>query len=293
MLERQKIILALTDGEPNHRISRLKLVKLCFLIAQEWRAPASSCLYQFVPYLHGPFSFTLYHELDALIRDGELNAEGDNNVVRAEKRPPVTLKPESREVVRDVLRRYNRAPISRLVNDVYSGHTWFTLNSEQAERRAAQRPETPCLVYAAGYEGTQVDGFLNRLLENGIHRIIDVRANPLSRKYGFYKQTLARISGNVGIEYVHIPELGIPAAWRSELGAAVNYAAVFKRYEREILPAMSAQVAQVGRMVTEKPSVLICMEADPALCHRSRLAQAVSRLIGLPAQDLGMESCNG
>ena len=38
MLTRQRIVLALIDEEPGRTISRLKLVKLCFLLAHVWKS---------------------------------------------------------------------------------------------------------------------------------------------------------------------------------------------------------------------------------------------------------------
>jgi len=68
MLIRQKVILSLIDqiGSP---VSRLQLVKLAFLLGNETKIKT---FYQFVPYHYGPFSFTLYHELELLKRNGYL-----------------------------------------------------------------------------------------------------------------------------------------------------------------------------------------------------------------------------
>ena len=50
--------------------------------------------------------------------------------------------------------------------------------------------ETLTQVHAIGYEGVSIDRFLRRLQENEIKMIIDVRANPISRKPGFSKTAL-------------------------------------------------------------------------------------------------------
>jgi hypothetical protein len=52
-------------------VSRLRLVKLAFLLSREASAPRAG-IYDFGPYKRGPFSFTLYHEMRALERNGWL-----------------------------------------------------------------------------------------------------------------------------------------------------------------------------------------------------------------------------
>src|SRR5258706_15941913 len=68
MFSRQRAILRLVENEGG-RIERLRLVKLAFLVSREPESPRIG-VYEFVPYRRGPFSFTLYHELNSLVRDG-------------------------------------------------------------------------------------------------------------------------------------------------------------------------------------------------------------------------------
>ena len=66
---------------------------------------------------------------------------------------------------------------------------WYSVNSELPHFRSdeAEQRTAPALaaVYTAGYEGNSIDRFLDRLMKRGIYSIIDVRSNPISRKYGF------------------------------------------------------------------------------------------------------------
>jgi uncharacterized protein (DUF488 family) len=62
---------------------------------------------------------------------------------------------------------------------------------------------------------------------------------------------------------------------------AGDYDTLFEHCEREILPGHAADVTRVAEMQRETPSALLCFEADPARCHRTRLAEAVSRESGL------------
>jgi uncharacterized protein (DUF488 family) len=136
-------------------------------------------------------------------------------------------------------------------------------------------------VYTAGYEGIMVDALLDCLLHRGIKRLIDVRRNPIARRYGFHKATLCRLCNEVGIEYIHFAALGVPSAWRADLSDRSSYERLFERYEKEILRKQCLAVEKVAGMVADMPSALMCMEAAHDCCHRSRLGAEVSRRTSL------------
>ncbi len=69
-------------------------------------------------------------------------------------------------------------------------------------------------IFTIGYEGATVDGFLATLKAAGVERLIDVRALPLSRRPGFSKSPLAAALKEVGIDYVHLKDLGTPKRGR-------------------------------------------------------------------------------
>src|SRR5258708_4600631 len=73
MFSRQRAILRLIANEGG-AVCRLRLVKLAFLLSREPNAPRTG-IYDFVPYKRGPFSFTLYHDLRTLEREGWLLQE--------------------------------------------------------------------------------------------------------------------------------------------------------------------------------------------------------------------------
>ena len=78
MLRRQKLLLGTLLLCP--RIpSQTELVKWVFLMRQESSLSSERSLYDFVPYKYGPFSFTLYHDLDDLSRLGYI-AVGENRI---------------------------------------------------------------------------------------------------------------------------------------------------------------------------------------------------------------------
>jgi len=256
------------------------------MVSRQADAPRTG-VYEFVPYRRGPFSFTLYHDLRALERDGWVMAsEHDIWLTQGPGLETAFLDRNFVETIDRVSNRYREMPTWAVVDSVYSEYPWFTLNSESVQKRAVTRPKGALAVYTVGYEGIMVDSLLDTLLRAGVQRLIDVRCNPIARRYGFHKSTLTRLCADVGIEYLHIPALGIPSAWRADLDDRDSYERLFERYENEILPAQNAAVVQVGQLVQQRPSALMCMEADHTSCHRSRVANVVSAQTGLAIKEL-------
>lgn len=131
-------------------------------------------------------------------------------------------------------------------------------------------------IFTIGYEGTTVPEFLAALKGAGVERVIDVRALPLSRRPGFSKTPLRVALEEAGIEYVHLKALGTPAEGRTAARAG-RHADVQRIYAGQLeLPEAMAQSAQMLELAAEKPSALLCMERDPAHCHRTLLLEAVA-----------------
>ena len=111
--------------------------------------------------------------------------------------------------------------------------------------------------------------------------LCDVRRNPLSRKYGFSKGTLAKGCDGVGIRYEHLPELGIASEERRELETQADYDALFAAYRRDTLPQQTKALAQIRQWVKQGERVaLTCFEALPRQCHRHCVADALQSQFG-------------
>ena len=284
MLNRQKTLLLLLEVA-RRPVSKLELTKWAFVLREETPSRGGSAFYDFLPYRYGPFSFCLYQEMAALIRDGYVeDGESWAPTVLADELTQTMPKALSRDV-QHVVERFSKKSVNRVVDYIYSTYPRFTVNSEQ--RKMAERYVASPSVYTAGYERLSVDAFLDRLIQNGIQRIIDVRNNPVARRYGFHKSTLTRLADRVAIQYVHVPELGIPSVLRRNLCSREDYDALFDKYISETLAREANAIDRVAKLMADKASVLVCMEADPASCHRSRLAETVSQKTGLPIRDLG------
>jgi uncharacterized protein (DUF488 family) len=287
MLNRQRALLALLD-RAGGKATHTEVTKWAFLLRQETPTRGGSAFYQFVPYKYGPYSFCLFQEVAALAREGLLTeTEHAWSITDAGKAATKQLDTSVQSDVGKIVHSHRGKRRDDLIEYVYSRYPAFTVNSEI--RRLEQRPSAESAVFTAGYEGLLVDGFFNGLIRSGIRRLIDVRNNPVSRRYGFHKTTLARLCGKLDIDYVHFPELGITSDQRQNLDEPDARKSLFDSYERATLLSHPGSISRVGSLMQEMASVLVCMEACHSQCHRSRLARAVSMGTGLKTHHLELK----
>ena len=293
MLRRQKIILALLDSAAKP-LSQTTFVKLVFLLKEETEVRDDATFYGFVPYHYGPFSFALYRELEALVRDSyvvkdDVGLRLDTAMTAETRRLVADLPGAARTAVDHVTSRYGSKAQNSLLRDVYARYPWFAAKTERKDLLPATLPPSPSAqpaVYTIGYEGNSIDSFFDRVLRAGVRGIADVRANPVSRKYGFARSSLSGIAQKLGINYRHYPELGIPSVHRAALNGFASYQRLLDRYERTMLPKQTVGVAALADLVQSEATTLLCVESDVRCCHRSRLADAVATVSGLPVKHL-------
>jgi uncharacterized protein (DUF488 family) len=131
-------------------------------------------------------------------------------------------------------------------------------------------------IFTIGYEGTTVPEFIAALQKAGVERVIDVRALPLSRRPGFSKSALRSALEESGIEYLHLKALGTPSEGRTAARAG-RHADMARIYAGQLeVPEAMAQSARMLELAKEMPSALLCMEREPAHCHRTLLLKAVA-----------------
>lgn len=140
-------------------------------------------------------------------------------------------------------------------------------------------PHTPA-VFTVGYEGRTVDELLALLTKHRIQVLVDVRLNAISRRRGFSKTSLSGSLAEAGIDYVHEPGLGNPKdnrpAFRDGKPAAQ------RRYLKHVQQHGSDAVERVSALVESAPTALLCVEREPASCHRTAIASE----LGLPVVSL-------
>ena len=291
MLIRQRCLLYMVE-RADRPVSHLELTKWAFLVAREMPTGGGSSFYDFVPYHYGPFSFTLFREVAGLVRDGYLREDDDKETWQRVEDVNGSTGDLSAPVQSDAARvvdRFRSKTVDDLVDYVYGEFPWYTVNSRK--RKLAEKPTGDLAVHTVGYEKWSVDRLLDELMRKGISRIIDVRSNPIARRYGFHKSTLRRLADKLDIGYVHIPELGIPSNKRKELVSPTDYHQLLDHYTRVVIPSQEDAVRRIVGLVQKESSVLLCMESDPVLCHRTRLAKVVSGVTGLPVLDVRGNQC--
>lgn len=138
-------------------------------------------------------------------------------------------------------------------------------------------PNQQTTLYTIGYEGATEEKFLKKLCANGIEQLLDIRAVPFSRKSGFSFEELRGTLNTAGIRYISMPRLGIPSSYRRQ---GISPESLLALYEEVLLKKVPDQIGRAAELCREKPTVLLCFEADAAYCHRSRLAHQISRLYG-------------
>ena len=146
------------------------------------------------------------------------------------------------------------------------------------------------LVHTIGYEATSPQSFLDALQEGGVSLVVDIRAVASSRRPGFAKTRLAANLAERGIDYVHLRALGTPADGRAAARAGRHDE--MKQIFREHLATPEAQegLEQLTAMVrSERPLALLCFEHDPAHCHRSLVADALSSRLPIRVRHLRPE----
>lgn len=287
LFSRQRRLLQLLDALGGTS-GMLDFQKLLFLYCQE--PSTGEAPYDFVPYKFGAFSFTSYADRRKLIERGLLDDQDGWHITD-----------DGRKIIGRTMdmqlaafaKRHRNLHGDALVADTYRRFPFFAIRSEIAERvlkgddatlariKAVRTKATGPALSTIGYEGHTLESYLVTLLKSGVTLLCDVRRNPISRKYGFSKSTLARGCEGVGIRYEHLPELGIASEQRQSLDTQADYDALFDDYERTWLPKQGAALEKIQGWIDEGDRVtLTCYEHQPNQCHRHCVAEAIEGKAG-------------
>ena len=144
------------------------------------------------------------------------------------------------------------------------------------ERPVEPVPAMPALwVGSVGYEKHKDSREFGLMLRDaGVERLVDVRELPISRRRGYAKTALGQAMASVGIEYVHVRALGNPKPFR-DMYKAGRTGEGREHYERYLLGEQRDALDELVEMLREKRSALMCVEHDPATCHRTVIVDAL------------------
>jgi uncharacterized protein (DUF488 family) len=285
MYYRRKILLSLIqvfDGE----LEKIQLQKLLFLYT---RFQKERKTYDFVPYKFGCFSFQANSDLSTLKKYGIVSETTKSWKKEDEVNYINELTKEDKKIISDFRIIYANKSSDDLIKLTYERYPYFAINSTIAKDYLDETEfenlnnyrsfEDEIVLFTIGYEGITLESYLNKLIKNNIKILCDVRKNALSMKYGFSKTQLKNACNGVGIEYIHIPEVGIDSDQRQELKSQSDYDVLFKKYkENNLTKTITNQVEILNLLKQNKRIALTCFEADICQCHRKHLSEAITNL---------------
>ena len=263
LFNRHKILLNTIEELNNKNIrSRRAIVKSSFLLKEEQAMP----FYHFFAYKQGPFSHLCFDDLRKL-RDNNLIDDEETAITRAGK--DILDKNGRNPAIKALLEPFNDE--KGITDYVYKKYPGYTIKSELI----AQKPKKiePGF-FTIGYEGKDIDQFLNSLISNQIEVVIDIRKNPFSMNFTYIKDALRKKLKDAGIDYLHIPELGIESVDRKNLNNKEDYERLFEKY-KQTLPIKEVYINRIIELGIEKRIALLCFEADSNFCHRREVANVI------------------
>ena len=139
--------------------------------------------------------------------------------------------------------------------------------------------------FTIGYQGRTVKEVLSLLRSADVSTLLDIRYNPVSMyKPEFSKSNLQRTMNDAGIWYSHFREWGVPREVRARAMETGNRDAIWSWYDSEVVDVHFGR--NLHRFLNlGHPVCLMCMEHDPAECHRHRIFIALESQ-GLKGFDL-------
>lgn len=131
------------------------------------------------------------------------------------------------------------------------------------------------MIHTIGYEEATPPALLAALAGARIATLVDVRALANSRRPGFAKRALSASLAEAGIGYLHLAALGTPPAGRQAVreGRPAEMRRIFTRHLQGTEP--QAALAALRDRAARERVCLLCLEADPARCHRTLVAEAL------------------
>lgn len=281
--KRQRYLLSFLH-QLNSSVSATDLQKLVFLNTMA----GETSYYDFVPYKFGPYSFQLKNDLDILHRDGLVTIEftKDKTRISAVGKYTSGMKYQIACERGDALirRAYKEYPYYAIRSKITSR---ILPEKEMDDQGRETYDQAEQVLFTIGYEGKSIEGFMNALIHNDVRLLCDVRKNPQSRKFGFSKVRLKHIAETVGIEYIHIPDLGIESEMRRRLKTLQDYKTLLISYAK-MLPSKAHSLEQIFTLLQQNTRIaLMCYEQDAEMCHRHIIRDYIVKTCLVRSVDVG------
>jgi uncharacterized protein (DUF488 family) len=281
MYYRRKILLALLEAFDN-RLDKISLQKLLMLVSKQQLKPN----FHFVPYKYGCYSFQATADLQTMTKYNQVALQCNDWVNTDNEKYLLSLKERDRDAIRYIKQMYGNKTSDELIRITYVKYPQLAINSVVAKDKLkpdeyrkvieAKPKSDKTVLFTIGYEGVSLEEYINKLIVNDVKVLCDVRKNSYSMKYGFSKSQLQAACNGVGIDFVHLPQLGIDSDKRQELNTQADYDKLFLQYRNDVLTKTQAyQDKLIDLLSKNKRIALTCFEANICQCHRKHLADAI------------------
>jgi uncharacterized protein (DUF488 family) len=148
------------------------------------------------------------------------------------------------------------------------------------------RSATTADFFTLGYTGRTIEELLNTLTDNSVRTLADIRQNPVSMyRPELSKSNLRRLVEERGMQYVHLPQLGVPRDIRAKAIETGTRDTIWDWYDQYVVASYMGRNLHIFLNSVEHPVALMCVEIDPRQCHRHRLFLALEEW-GLKGFDL-------
>jgi uncharacterized protein (DUF488 family) len=128
-------------------------------------------------------------------------------------------------------------------------------------------------IYTFGYGNRKnLDPLIAYCEEKGIDVLVDVRRSPRGWSTIWSKPYLEKQLPDKGIEYLPLAALG-------------NTSGTEEWVPEDELDALKA-LRELSTLCEAKVVVLMCAELDPRQCHRVAIAKKLSKIVGIPTENL-------
>ncbi len=294
---RRKILLALLEVFEN-QLTAKSLQKYLFLFTRTQNKKA----FDFVPYRYGCFSFQANQDLATMQKYGYLEIVQQNNgrfiKIKEKGNYLSLLTKQDKSILLGTKKKFGALAQDDLIRYTYQQFPYYATKSAIAHKlltaeelqsiEQQKRSFSDTRLFSIGYEGVTLETYINKLIINDVRVLCDVRKNAFSQKYGFSKSQLKTACEGVGIEYVHVSELGIVSDKRRELNTQSDYDRLFMEYEKTSLKENSEALLRIRNLLKSKKRVAItCFENNPSQCHRTRVA---NKLLHFPDADYTLKN---
>lgn len=281
MYYRRKVLLTLLD-QFGGKLNKISLQKLLFLLVSLQDKKS----FHFIPYKYGCYSFQANADLKTMTKYQQIS-ESETYWEKIDKKDyTIELNTKDKAALKFTKSQYGNFNCDELIELTYRNYPFYAINSKIADKFLTldelkivqnQRPQKKEIVlFTIGYEGISLEQYINKLIVNDIKVLCDVRKNPISMKFGFNKNQLIQACNGVGIEYMHIPEVGIENDKRQQLNTQDDYDKLFVYYKESILPTkVDNQKVILKLLINRRRIALTCFEANICQCHRKHLAEAI------------------